>query len=109
MRQPAIPPVIADHCPNERGYLMIKSEIMDTVNTDVGLRAIKFELDDYKCVQFFDQSGNLSVLGPNKSRESLARYVSNYAPLCRDRSLREFLAPIRPTQGWMKSFTLSWT
>ena len=44
----------------------------------------------------FDQNGHLSVLGPNESSESLARYVSNYAPLCGDRTLIEFLAPIRP-------------
>jgi hypothetical protein len=69
---------------------------MDNSNIDSPLYAIHFELDDYKCVRFFDRGGNLSVLGPNESRESLYRYVSKYAPLCRDNSLRQFLAPIRP-------------
>ena len=69
---------------------------MDNSNIDPPLYAIHFELDDYKCVCFFDRGGNLSVLGPNESRESLYRYVCKYAPLCRDRLLRKFLAPIRP-------------
>jgi hypothetical protein len=60
------------------------------------LRAVEFELEGHPCLRFFDSNGNLCVFGVDEAKEAVARYVIKYAPICRDQSLRQFLASIRP-------------
>ena len=69
----------------------------DNKNSERPLHMTEFELDGHKCLRFFDpDTGELCVFGPMETWEAQARYLARYAPVCRDQSLRKFLASIRP-------------
>jgi hypothetical protein len=68
-----------------------------TAATKPPIHAAEFELDGFMCLRFFDPStGELRVSGPRESKKARDRYIRKYGGLCRDQSVKEFLASIRP-------------
>jgi hypothetical protein len=82
---------------------------MDVLNLEPTLRAIEFELDDYKCVRFFDRSGILSVLGPNEYGKVCPAMFPSTHHYVRTIYLESSWLPSDPKHICMKNFTRSWT
>jgi hypothetical protein len=76
---------------------VLNMENIANTNSKRPLHMTEFELDGHKCLRFFDpDTGELCVFGPMETWEAQARYLARYAPVCRDQSLRKFVASIRP-------------
>jgi hypothetical protein len=66
-------------------------------NRNPQIHATEFELDGFTCLRFFEpQTGELRVIGARQSEKARRHYVRKYGGLCHDRSVKEFLASIRP-------------
>jgi hypothetical protein len=61
------------------------------------IHAAEFELEGFYCLRYFHPAtGALCVDGPQGSRPARKRYIRKYEDLCRDQSVRNFLASMRP-------------
>jgi hypothetical protein len=73
---------------------------MSTVTRDNCVPQIhiaEFELEGFCCLRYFHPAtGALCVDGPQGSRPARKRYIRKYEGLCRDQSIRNFLASMRP-------------
>jgi hypothetical protein len=70
---------------------------MTTDNRVPQIHAAEFELEGFYCVRYFHPgTGALCVDGPEGSRPARKRYIRKYEGLCRDQSVRRFLASMRP-------------
>jgi hypothetical protein len=82
--------------------LTLKTKVLNmkniaNTNSKRPLHMTEFELDGHNCHRIFDpDNGELCVVGPMETWEAQTRYLARYAPVCRDQSLRQFLASIRP-------------
>jgi hypothetical protein len=60
------------------------------------IHAAEFELEGFCCLRYFHPAtGALCVDGPQGSRPARKRYIRKYEGLCRDQSVRNFLASMR--------------